>query len=152
MADADTPDTQTSAAGGADDATGDERLDRLEASVCLRYRQVPEELRARLRPLLAAALSAADAAEPEVVQVINPTLRPQRLRLHAVATDRSQDRMYQQEWCEVAVAANGHLYLIYRRLDGAHHATRYDGGVTLPATMAAVLPEPLAEALLGGDG
>lgn len=139
----------------ADDAAGDAtdtRLDGLLSALCLRWSAVPEALSAELRPLLAEALAAADAAEAEVIPVMNPTLRPQRLRLHVLAADRSQDAMYQQEWCELSVASKGGCYLVYRRRDGDHYAVHYDAGVTLPEALARQLPDALAEAILGGDG
>ncbi len=134
----------------AEDA-GDPRIDQLEAAACLRWKAFPTGQRAALRRLLAEALVAADAAEPETVPVMNPTLRPQRLRLAVLASDRSLDRMYQQEWSELAAGANGQLYLLYRRRDQEDYAIRYDAGVTLPSNMSEILPEALAEALLGSD-
>jgi len=131
---------------------GDPRLDQLEAAACLRWTTVPEALRSELRTVFAEALAAADAAEAETIPVMNPTLRPQRLRLQVLAADRSQDAMYQQEWCELSAAANGALYLVYRRRDGDTYAVRYDGGVTMPEALAKQLPGVLAEAILGGDG
>ena len=133
-------------------ADGDSRIDQLVAAACLRWRAVPPALDQELRALFAGALDAADAAATEVIPVMNPTLRPQRLRLHPLVTDHRQDAMYHQEWSELAVAANGGLYLVYRRRDGDHYAVRYDQGVTLPAALVESLPDTLAEALLGGDG
>ena len=133
------------------EAAADPRIDSLVANATPRWSAFPAAQKDALAVFLADALAAADAAEPETILVTNPTSRPQRLRLHVVASDRELDRMYQQEWCELSVAANGSLYLIYRRRDGEDYATRMDTGVTMPATLCTVLPDPLAEGLLGGD-
>jgi len=135
----------------SDDAVEDDRLDRLETECCQRWQHFPADQREALRELLLGALDGAVRAVPETILVTNPTSRPQRLRLHPVASDRELDRMYHQEWCELSVASGGGLYLVYRRRDGEDYATRYDAGVTMPATLCESLPEPLAEALLGGD-
>ena len=91
-------------------------------------------------------------AQPEVLTVMNPVSRPVHLRLAALVSDKDLDTMYQQEWGELAVSHEGRCYLVYRRRDGGDYAIEWSPNTNLPATMMTRLSEPLAAALLGGDG
>ncbi|MDA3961097.1 MAG: hypothetical protein PF961_09925 [Planctomycetota bacterium] len=126
----------------------DNNIAQLISAATSRWGSVPDALRSELTELFSAALSTATAAEQETLLVTNPTSRPQRLQLAVIATDRKLDSMYHQEWCELSVSQRGALFLVYRRRDGQHYASRYDEGVTLPETLIAQLPPALAEALL----
>jgi len=123
-------------------------LDHLRAQCWQRWSDPPAAAVSALDAELEPALARAGEAEPETLLVMNPTSRPRRLQLAVVCDDRSLDEMYHQEWCELAVAAAGQLYLIYRRRDGEDYGVAWDQGVTLPASLQPALPEALAVALL----
>ena len=99
---------------GAGSAAGD-ALGRLRAQVLARWRAFPEARRDALDALLADALAHAAAADPEVLTVMDPVARPQRLRLATVVAEADLDSFYHNEWAELAVSHDGRLFLVYRR-------------------------------------
>ena len=111
----------------------------------------PDQL-AALDDLLSDAIRRADAAEVEVLTVMNPVSRPQRLQLATIVSDAGLDTMYRQEWAELSASHDGRCFLVYRRRDGNHYAIQWTKATTLPASMLDVMPEPLTVALLRGDG
>ena len=132
------------AAGGA--------LARLRAQVLARWRAFPDARRGELDALLAGALTRAAAADPEVLTVMDPTSRPQRLRLAIVVAEADLDSFYHNEWAELAVSHDGRLFLVYRRRDGGDYAVTWSQATTVPAPIMRALPDVLAVALLESDG
>lgn len=129
----------------------DRPLAQLCNSLLQRWRAFPQTQRAALEAELGAALTAAAAAEPELITVMNPTSRPQRLRLAVLVSDASLDTMYAREWAELSVSSDGHCYLVYRRRDGGDYAVEWSPATALPTAMSGLLSEPLALALYGSD-
>ena len=132
-------------------AAGD-ALARLRAQVLARWRAFPDARRGALDALLAGALTRAAAADPEVLTVMDPTSRPQRLRLAVVVAEADLDSFYHNEWAELAVSHDGRLFLVYRRRDGGDYAVTWSQATTVPAPIMQALPDVLAVALLESDG
>ena len=130
----------------------DDALARLRAQVLARWNAFPDELRDELDALLAEALSRAAAAGPEVLTVMDPTSRPQRLRLATVVAEGDLDSFYHNEWAELAVSHDGRLFLVYRRRDGGDYAVTWSQATTAPAPIMQALPDVLAVAMLESDG
>ena len=133
--------------GGAADA-----LARLRDQVLARWSAFPDALRDELDALLAGALAEAAAAPPEVLTVMDPASRPQRLRLATVVAEADLDSFYHNEWAELAVSHDGRLFLVYRRRDGGDYAVTWSQATTVPAPVMQALPDVLATAMLEGDG
>ena len=133
--------------GSAGDA-----LARLRARVLARWREFPDSRRDELDTLLADALVRAAAADPEVLTVMDPAARPQRLRLAPVAERAYLDSFYHNEWAELAVSHDGRLFLVYRRRDGGDYAVTWSQATTVPAPIMQALPDVLAFAMLEDDG
>ena len=133
--------------GGARDA-----LARLRDQVLARWSAFPDALRDELDALLAGALAEAAAAPPEVLTVMDPASRPQRLRLATVVAEADLDSFYHNEWAELAVSHDGRLFLVYRRRDGGDYAVTWSQATTVPAPVMQALPDVLATAMLEGDG
>ena len=91
--------SEPNARGSADDA-----LARLRAQVLARWNVFPDRLRGELDALFAEALERATAAAPEVLTVMDPASRPQRLRLATVAAEADLDSFYHNEWAELAIS------------------------------------------------
>ena len=136
---------------GAGNATG-EALARLRAQVLARWSAFPDTLRGALDVLLAGALERAAAAGPEVLTVMDPAARPQRLRLASVVAEADLDSFYHNEWAELAVSHDGRLFLVYRRRDGGDYAVTWSQATAIPPPVMQALPEVLATALLESDG
>ena len=132
------------AAGGA--------LARLRAQVLARWRAFPDARSEELDALLAGALARAAAADPEVLTVMDPTSRPQRLRLTTVVAEADLDSFYHNEWAELAASHDGRLFLVYRRRDGGDYAVTWSPATTVPAPIMQALPDVLAVAMLESDG
>ena len=133
--------------GGAGDA-----LARLRDQVLARWSAFPDALRGELDALLAGALAEAAAAPPEVLTVMDPASRPQRLRLATVVAEADLDSFYHNEWAELAISHDGRLFLVYRRRDGGDYAVTWSQATTVPAPVMQALPDVLAIAMLEGDG
>jgi len=145
MAGTDNPDAGVR--GGAEDA-----LARLRGQVLARWNAFPDALRDELDALLARALEEAAAAPPEVLTVMDPASRPQRLRLATVVAEADLDSFYHNEWAELAVSHDGRLFLVYRRRDGGDYAVTWSQATTVPAPVMQAMPDVLATAMLEGDG
>ena len=153
MANADHSDRGGGSGSGADSGgAGGEVLERLRAQVLARWRAFPEARREELDALLAGALARAAAADPEVLTVMDPVARPQRLRLATVVAEADLDSFYHNEWAELAVSHDGRLFLVYRRRDGGDYAVTWSQATTVPAPVMQALPDVLAVAMLEGDG
>ena len=133
------------------DIAGD-ALARLRAQVLSRWSAFPDTLRGKLDALLCDALEQAAAAEPEVLTVMDPASRPQRLRLATVVAEADLDSFYHNEWAELAISHDGRLFLVYRRRDGGDYAVTWSQATTVPAPVMQALPDVLATAMLEGDG
>ena len=133
------------------DAGGD-ALARLRAQVLVRWNVFPEALRVELDALLAGAIAEAAAATPEVLTVMDPATRPQRLRFATVVAEADLDSFYHNEWAELAVSHDGRLFLVYRRRDGGDYAVTWSQATTIPAPVMQGLPDVLATAMLESDG
>ena len=142
--------TENSDAGVRRDA-GD-ALARLRTQVLARWNVFPDTLRDELDALLAGALEKAAAAPPEILTVMDPASRPQRLRLATVVAEADLDSFYHNEWAELAVSHDGRLFLVYRRRDGGDYAVTWSQATTVPAPVMQALPDVLATAMLEGDG
>ena len=142
--------TEKSDAGVRGDAGG--ALARLRDQVLARWSAFPDALRGELDALLAGALAEAAAAPPEVLTVMDPASRPQRLRLATVVAEADLDSFYHNEWAELAVSHDGRLFLVYRRRDGGDYAVTWSQATTVPAPVMQALPDVLATAMLEGDG
>ena len=126
-------------------------LDRLKARFLARWDNFPGDAASALDDLLTQALAQADDAEPEVITVMNPVSRPQRLLLGVLATDAGLDRMYRRECAELSVSHDGRCYLVYRRRGDSAYAIEWSHATTLPETMLNVLPDALVLAVLQSD-
>ena len=133
--------------GSAEDA-----LARLRGQVLARWNAFPDALRDELDALLVGALEEAASASPEVLTVMDPASRPQRLRLATVVAEADLDSFYHNEWAELAVSHDGRLFLVYRRRDGGDYAVTWSQATTVPAPVMQALPDVLATAMLEGDG
>lgn len=132
--------------------TGGDALARLRAQVLVRWSAFPDRLGGELDALLAEALERAAAAEPEILTVMDPASRPQRLRLATVVAEADLDSFYHNEWAELAISHDGRLFLVYRRRDGGDYAVTWSQATTVPAPVMQGLPDVLAIAMLEGDG
>ena len=130
----------------------DDALARLRAQVLVRWSAFPDMLRGKLDALLCDALEQAAAAKPEVLTVMDPATRPQRLRLATVVAEADLDSFYHNEWAELAISHDGRLFLVYRRRDGGDYAVTWSQATTVPAPVMQALPDVLATAMLEGDG
>ena len=138
-------------ASEAQDA-GATALARLRGQILARWRAFPREREHELDALLGAALERAEQAEPEVLTVMNPVSRPQRLRLAALVSDADLDSFYHNEWAELAVSSAGRCYLVYRRRDGGDYAVEWSSATSVPESVLGALPEVLAIAMFDDDG
>ena len=127
-------------------------LARVRAQVLARWNAFPDRLREELDALLADALERAAAAPPEVLTVMDPASRPQRLRLATVVAEADLDSFYHNEWAELAISHDGRLFLVYRRRDGGDYAVTWSQATTIPAPVMQALPDVLATAMLESDG
>lgn len=132
------------------DPAGD-ALARLRAQVLVRWRAFPDTLRGELDALLADAIARAAAADPEVLTVMDPASRPQRLRLATVVAEADLDSFYHNEWAELAISHDGRLFLVYRRRDGGDYAVTWSLATTVPVPVMQALPDVLATAMLESD-
>ena len=130
----------------------DDALARLRAQVLVRWSAFPDMLQGKLDALLCDALEQAAAAKPEVLTVMDPATRPQRLRLATVVAEADLDSFYHNEWAELAISHDGRLFLVYRRRDGGDYAVTWSQATTVPAPVMQALPDVLATAMLEGDG
>ncbi len=132
--------------------TGDDPLARLRAQILIRWSAFPQARSSELDALLIDALERAAAALPEVLTVMDPASRPQRLRLATVVEAANLDSFYHNEWAELAVSHDGRLFLVYRRRDGGDYAVTWSQATTVPAAIMQGLPDALATAMLeSGD-
>ena len=136
---------------GAGSEPGD-ALARLRAQVLARWNAFPDKQRNELDALLADSLERAAAADPEVLTVMDPASRPQRLRLATVVAAADLDSFYHNEWAELAISHDGRLFLVYRRRDGGDYAITWSQATTVPAPVMQALPDVLATAMLESDG
>ena len=143
-------DADHSGPGGG--ASAGDALARLRAQVLARWSEFPEALRGELDGLLSGALERAAGAEPEILTVMDPATRPQRLRLATVVAEADLDSFYHNEWAELAVSHDGRLFLVYRRRDGGDYAVTWSLATTIPAPVMQALPDVLATAMLESDG
>ena len=132
-------------------ARGD-ALARLRAQVLARWNTFPDALQNELDALLADALQRAAATPAEVLTVMDPASRPQRLRLATVVAEADLDSFYHNEWAELAISHDGRLFLVYRRRDGGDYAVTWSQATTIPAPVMQALPDVLATAMLESDG
>ena len=130
----------------------DNALARLRAQVLARWSVFPDHLCGALDTLLAEAIERAAAAAPEVLTVMDPASRPQRLRLATVVAEADLDSFYHNEWAELAISHDGRLFLVYRRRDGGDYAVTWSQATTIPAPVMRALPDVLATAMLESDG
>lgn len=126
-------------------------LQRLHAQLLGHWRQPPAALCDALDAILAEALQRAAATEAEVLTVMNPTSRPQRLRLAVVADDAALDSFYHNQWAEFAISDQGRAYLLYRRRDGGDYAVEWSTATSVPGGLMARLPDALAEVMFESD-
>ena len=136
---------------GAEERAQSTALERLRAQVLERWHAFPRERADELDALLGDALAHAGKAEPELLTVMNPTSRPQRLRLAVLVGEAELDSFYGREWAELCVSAQGRCYLVYRRRDGGDYAVEWSPSTTIPGTMMSALPDVLELAMLEGD-
>lgn len=129
-----------------------EALARLRSQLLSRWNEFPAERRADLDALLTKALVRADAADPEIITVIDPSARPQRLRLAVIVDRVDLDSFYHNEWAELAISQDGRCFLVYRRRDGGDYAVTWSPATTVPAPVMQALPDVLAMAMLESDG
>ena len=136
---------------GAQPAAGDP-LARLRAQILVRWSAFPETRSGELDALLGDALERAAEAVPEVLTVMDPASRPQRLRLATVVEAANLDSFYHNEWAELAISHDGRLFLVYRRRDGGDYAVTWSQATTIPVPVMQGLPDVLATAMLETDG
>ena len=132
-------------------AEGD-ALARLRAQILVRWNSFPEARNGELDALLTDSLERAAEATPEVLTVMDPASRPQRLRLATVVAEADLDSFYHNEWAELAISHDGRLFLVYRRRDGGDYAVTWSQATTVPAPVMQALPDVLATAMLESDG
>ena len=132
--------------------TESDALARLRAQILVRWNAFPAERSSELDALLAEALARAAEAKPEVLTVMDPASRPQRLRLATVVAEADLDSFYHNEWAELAISHDGRLFLVYRRRDGGDYAVTWSQATTVPAPVMQALPDVLATAMLESDG
>ena len=136
---------------GARSAAGDP-LARLRAQILIRWSAFPEARSGELDALLTDALERAAEAAPEILTVMDPATRPQRLRLATVVEAADLDSFYHNEWAELAISHDGRLFLVYRRRDGGDYAVTWSQATTVPVPVMQGLPDVLATAMLESDG
>ena len=136
---------------GARSVAGD-ALSRLRAQILVRWHSFPAVRSGELDALLTNALVRAEATAPEVLTVMDPASRPQRLRLATVVAEADLDSFYHNEWAELAISHDGRLFLVYRRRDGGDYAVTWSQATTIPAPVMRALPDVLATAMLETDG
>jgi len=136
----------------SDHRTAGDALARLRAQVLARWQAFPDTLGRELDALLTDTLARAAAAKPEILTVMDPASRPQRLRLAVVVAKADLDSFYHNEWAELAVSHDGRLFLVYRRRDGGDYAVTWSQATTIPAPVMQALPDVLATAMLESDG
>ena len=127
-------------------------LARLRAQILVRWSAFPQARSGELDALLTDALERAAQAPPEILTVMDPATRPQRLRLATVVEAADLDSFYHNEWAELAVSHDGRLFLVYRRRDGGDYAVTWSQATTVPVPIMQGLPDVLATAMLEGDG
>ena len=130
----------------------DDALARLRTQVLARWGAFPQARRGELDALLAEAIARAAQADPEVLTVMDPAARPQRLRLATVVAQADLDSFYHNEWAELAISHDGRLFLVYRRRDGGDYAVTWSQATTIPEPVMQALPDVLATAMLESDG
>ena len=133
-------------------SSGGDPLARLRAQILVRWNAFPEARSGELDALLTSALERAAAAVPEVLTVMDPSSRPQRLRLATVVEAADLDSFYHNEWAELAISHDGRLFLVYRRRDGGDYAVTWSQATTVPVPVMQRLPDVLATAMLESDG
>ena len=126
-------------------------LARLRAQILVRWSAFPETRSGELDALLADALRRAAQAAPEILTVMDPASRPQRLRLATVVEGADLDSFYHNEWAELAISHDGRLFLVYRRRDGGDYAVTWSQATTVPVPIMQGLPDVLATAMLESD-
>ena len=126
-------------------------LARLRAQILVRWSAFPEARSGELDALLADALRRAAQAAPEILTVMDPASRPQRLRLATVVEGADLDSFYHNEWAELAISHDGRLFLVYRRRDGGDYAVTWSQATTVPVPIMQGLPDVLATAMLESD-
>ncbi len=126
-------------------------LARLRAQLLVRWSAFPQARKDELDALLGDALERAAAANPEVLTVMDPASRPQRLRLATVVEAADLDSFYHNEWAEMAISDDGRLFLVYRRRDGGDYAVTWSHATTVPVPVMQRLPDVLAIAMLESD-
>ena len=129
-----------------------EPLARLRAQILVRWNTFPAARSGELDALLTDALERAAAAVPEILTVMDPASRPQRLRLATVVEAADLDSFYHNEWAELAISHDGRLFLVYRRRDGGDYAVTWSQATTIPVPVMQGLPDVLATAMLETDG
>ena len=142
-------------AGDSDERIGSaagDALARLRAQILSRWSAFPGALGSELDALLAEALDRAAQARAEVLTVMDPASRPQRLRLATVVGRADLDSFYHNEWAELAISHDGRLFLVYRRRDGGDYAVTWSQATTIPIPVMEALPDVLATAMLENDG
>ena len=127
-------------------------LARLRAQILVRWSAFPEARSGELDALLTDALERAAQAAPEILTVMDPASRPQRLRLATVVEGADLDSFYHNEWAELAISHDGRLFLVYRRRDGGDYAVTWSQATTVPVPVMQGLPDVLATAMLESDG
>ena len=145
MSDATQSDQDATSAEGA-------ALARLRAQILIRWSAFPAARSGELDALLTDALERAAAAVPEILTVMDPASRPQRLRLATVVEGADLDSFYHNEWAELAISHDGRLFLVYRRRDGGDYAVTWSQATTVPVPVMQGLPDVLATAMLETDG
>lgn len=125
--------------------------DALLKTMLQRWDAYPDDLRAELETLIDTGLAAAAEAKPELITVMNPTSRPQRLQLAAIVSEQETDAMYHLEWSQLEVSTTGRLFLAYRRRDGGDYAIEWSPATTLPPALQNALGDALTLALLSSD-
>ena len=135
-----------------DQSAGGDALTRLRAQILVRWNAFPAARDGELDALLNDALERAAAARAEVLTVMDPASRPQRLRLATVVAEADLDSFYHNEWAELAISHDGRLFLVYRRRDGGDYAVTWSQATTIPEPVMQALPDVLATAMLESDG
>ena len=143
--------TNAGDSGERDGSGASDALGRLRAQILSRWSVFPDALGSALDALLAEALERAAEAGPEVLTVMDPASRPQRLRLATVVGEADLDSFYHNEWAELAISHDGRLFLVYRRRDGGDYAVTWSQATTVPAPIMEGLPDVLATAMLESD-
>ena len=131
---------------------GTDPLARLRGQLLTRWARFPPDRDAELDALLGDVLQQAAASEAEILTVMDPAARPQRLRLAHVVDAVDLDSFYHNEWAELSISSDGRCFLVYRRRDGGDYAVTWSTATAVPAALMQALPDVLALAMLEGDG